>query len=194
VVFTLREFNMNIKNTLLAIIGFIPFLSGCSNLPLEVPINLSKAGNVVEFEAVVTSDNYTANPTLLFYVPDYVTKNPQGETEVSKQVNEMLVFVGEWAYEKDERTGEVVPVHISIHKLTKTGKELIVDEVIETKGNDGYRGGQRDGLWGGSYKRGLGWYELNKGKYIVRFETLKDIEFLRDKKCTIYFGRRVQKV
>jgi hypothetical protein len=177
---------MNIKNTLLAIVGFIPFLSGCSSLPLEVPIDLSKAGNVVEFEAVVTSDNYTANPTLLFYVPDYVTKNPQGETEVSKQINEMLVFLGEWAYEKDERTGEVVPIHISIHKLTKTGKELIVDEVIETKG--------KDSLWGGQLTRRLGWYELNKGKYIVRFETLKDIEFLRDKKCTIYFGRRVQKV
>jgi hypothetical protein len=98
----------------------------------------------------------------------------------------MLVFLGEWAHEKDERTGEVVPIHISIHKLTKTGKELIVDKVIETKGNGGG--------WGGQYTRRLGWYELNKGKYIVRFETLKDIEFLRDKKCTIYFGRRVQKV
>ncbi|MDR3345792.1 MAG: DUF5625 family protein [Campylobacteraceae bacterium] len=177
---------MNIKNTLLAIVGFIPFLSGCSNLPLEVPIDLSKAGNVVEFEAVVTSDNYTANPTLLFYVPDYVTKNPQGETEVMRQRREVYDFLGESQWKQNGKIGEVFPIHLSIHKLTKTGKELIVDKVIETKGNDGG--------WGGQYTRRLGWYELNKGKYIVRFETLKDIEFLRDKKCTIYFGRRVQKV
>ncbi|MDR3345791.1 MAG: hypothetical protein LBS73_01315 [Campylobacteraceae bacterium] len=49
---------MNIKNTLLAIIGFIPFLSGCSNLPLEVP---NQNSEVVEVRAEPANDNFEAS-------------------------------------------------------------------------------------------------------------------------------------
>jgi hypothetical protein len=176
---------MNIKNTLLAIVGFIPFLSGCSNLPLEVPIDLSRAGNVVEFEAVA-SDDYFAMAEIRFYMPDYVTKNPKEEPEIMRQRHEIQDFVGNWAYEKDKRTGEVVPLNISIHKLTKTDKELIFDETFDTKGEDGLLRGDR-------LLRTIKGYPLKKGKYLVRIETLKDIEFLKDKKCTIYFGYHTTK-
>jgi hypothetical protein len=110
---------MNIKSLFAKLlIGIVPFITGCSNLPVKVPIDLSKEGDSVEFEAVITkTDDYEF--MLYFYLPKFPKwendpawkKTPEYQ-EYDKEFDALRDFVGR--YTRDKYTGQIIPILVTI--------------------------------------------------------------------------------
>jgi hypothetical protein len=157
------------------LIGIVPFLSGCSNLPIEVPIDLSKEGDTVEFEAVITkADNYQF--MLRLYKPQW-----ENTTAYKEERRALGFFVGD-----GNKDGQIVPIRVMIYKINKEDKELLSDKTYDTKGDDGLTG---DFLF-----RRIISYDFNKGKYFIRVENIKGFEFMKNKRSTINLLKHRRKV
>jgi hypothetical protein len=153
------------------LIGIVPFLSGCSNLPIEVPIDLSKEGDTVEFEAVITkADNYDF--MLRFYTPQW-----ENTTAYKEERHALDFFVGG----RNHREGQIVPIHIMIYKINKDDKELISDKTYDTKGDSGLA--LRD--TGNFIFRRFAFRDFERGKYLIRVENINGFEFMKNKRSAV---------
>lgn len=180
---------MNIKSLFAKLlIGIVPFITGCSNLPVKVPIDLSKEGDSVEFEAVITkADRYQF--MLYFYLPKW-GKDPEWKKtpeyqEYKKELDALYDFVGDSHYNIAQRkhvyTGQIIPIHVTIYKINKDDKELISDEIYNTQGYDGLA--LRDT---GDYRfRWFASYNFKRGRYLIRAENIKGFEFMKNRRSEI---------
>jgi hypothetical protein len=163
------------------LIGIVPFLSGCSNLPIEVPIDLSKDGDTVEFEAVITkADNYDF--MLHFYTP----KRENNPTTYKEEYNALYDFVGH-GYNIGS---QIIPIRVMIYKITKNDKELISDKTYDTKNQDGLAFKDT----GDFLFRWITFRDFEKGKYFIRVENIKGFEFMKNKHSAVSLLKYKQKV
>jgi hypothetical protein len=172
---------MSIKSLFVKLlIGIVPFLSGCSNLPIEVPIDLSKEGDTVEFEAVITkADNYDF--MLHFYMPQW-----ENTTAYKEAFRALYDFVGHG----DDISSQIVPIRVMIYKINKEDKELLRDEVYDTRGALGGTLGETN-----NYRfRRVTFCDLERGKYFIKVENIKGFEFMKNKRSTISLLKYKQKV
>jgi hypothetical protein len=191
---------MNIKSLFAKLlVGIIPFISGCaSNLPIEVPIDLSKEGDTVEFEAVITKADYYQF-MLHFYTPQR-RNDPAYKEEYNVLYDALSSFVGKGSYKThiDDTgkkvyiydTGQIIPIRVMIYKINRESKELISDKIYDTRGNNGLA--FRD--TGDFIFRRITSYDFEKGRYFIKVENMKGFEFMNNKRSTMNLLKYRQKV
>jgi hypothetical protein len=190
---------MNIKSLFVKLlIGIVPFITGCSNLPVKVPIDLSKEGDTVEFEAIITkADHYQF---MLYFYFSQREKDPEWKSnpewkktpayqEYKKEFDALYDFVG--TYERGKYTGQTIPIRLMIYKINKKDRELISDEIYDRKIENALVMNSTGYLY---RFRWFASYDFERGKYLIRVENIKGFEFMKNRRSDVVLLRYRPKV
>ena len=140
------------------------FFDSTPTPPFKVAVNLSKKGNVFETKISITEKR--AYVLALHFL--YVDPKKDGGSDIKR----LQKFIGNpVAYDAhtgtEIRTGTPIPLRVSIVKWnTNKTSTLIMDKNYLTKGRDG------------SIVRHIDILPLEEGKYIVRLESLENVDEL----------------
>jgi len=179
---------MNIKRFFIAFvlllgIAFLLFLrvvggwSPFDETPITVPIDLSKAGNVVEIKLNVWEELHYR------FSLKFSRKDSREDNGVdAKKLDE---FLGYSIYDPKTKvetiTGTPVSIKVTIYKMDdKDTRSLILDQTYITKGRDS---------WWNYVARKFGAIDLPRGTYLIRVENLEGFPELIDRKVNICLYR-----
>jgi hypothetical protein len=165
--------------------------------PITVPIDLSKAGSIVELKVRIkekgtyyfTLEFLYANPKKFGWLDMDKAEKIVGLNGYNPSDGKQLSYCD---YEYAKRTlgnlidknydcdGTVIPIMLSVYKLNKDqSKKLILDKTYMTKGMGIGSGPSRD----------FEALRLDKGKYSIRVENIKAILEMKNRKADFRFGR-----
>ena len=158
-------------------IWFFSTWSPFDNTPIKIPIDLSKAGSVVEVKMRAWGKvHYKVDLDFIFK-----SHKEDNGTDYKKLFN----ILGDRTYDPrtgvTTKTGAEIPIKLTIYKLDhRDARTAIFDESFITKGRDYW--GSRD------MGRVLSAFSLEHGKFIIRVENLEGFQELADRKVnlTIY--------
>ncbi len=168
--------------------------------PISVPIDLSKAGSVVETEVRIDDDSHNYIFSLHFF---YINPKEDGKVD-AKKVLKFAGFnaydpfngkqIGYGDYEQAKRNlgdlidetyncdGTVVPIQLTIYQLGENNsRTLVIDKSFFSKG---YNGGS------GKYSsREFAAIDLAKGRYLVKVQSINGFVELRDRKVELFINK-----
>jgi hypothetical protein len=152
--------------------GWSPF----DETPITVPIDLSKAGNVVEIKLNVWEELHYR------FSLKFSRKDSREDNGVdAKKLDEFLGYsIYDTKTKVETITGTPVPIKVTIYKIDdKNTRSLMLDETYITKGRDS---------WWDYVARKFGAIDLPRGTYLIRVENLEGFQELADRKVnfTIY--------
>jgi Domain of unknown function (DUF5625) len=152
-------------------------LSGCGlfnpTMPVEIPIDLTKAGSVAEAEFWIPEDD-ALEVIIQFYYQD----GPKGRDRLYKLVGR-----------RHEQSGILVPIKVRILKKSSAGRyELFfMDKTYLSTGKD-------DGGFSSTFvRRSIGTMKIGQGSYRLQVETIKPLPEFTDipvKFCLYYYRRK----
>ena len=166
--------------------------------PIRLPIDLSKAGSVVEIEVRVTEYGayyfsleflYTdktkdgiRDAKIARKIAGYNAYRPSGEQsrhytlELAKQDSGSLI---DETYNLD---GTTIPIRLTFSQIEKDGsRKLIKDEIYQTRGA------------GSNLEREFEKFFLDKGKYSIRVENIEGISEMKNRNADFRFARHGHK-
>lgn len=160
--------------------------------PTQVPINLTKAGNIAEMEVQIKEDVRSYVVGLYFFFTHSKKEAGLGDDELYKFVglNEFDPFSGKLIglfehankEEKWDLNGVAIPIKLVIYKLNDNNSStLVIDKTYMTRGRNAY---------GFKYlTREFAGVELAQGRYLIKAKTLKDFAELRNGKVELFIDK-----
>lgn len=164
----------------IAFLVFIRVVGGWSpfdKTPITVPIDLSKAGNVVEIKLNVWEK--------LRYIFSLKFSRKDSREDKGVDTKKLDEFLGYSIYDPKTKvetiTGTPVSIKVTIYKMDdKNTSSPMLDETYITKGRD---------YWLDYVAREFGAITLPRGTYLVRVENLDGFQELADRKVNFAIYR-----
>lgn len=151
--------------------------------PIEVPIDMSKAGVVADF--VIRSDDSEKTRVFSLYFVNGTTGNYK---TTNKEWLEKFVGHG-------DVIGTITPVKMTIYRLEKDKEPVVFYEGTIEAGGTHARGFELlDGRRMTYHNRTFKWISLPKGKYRIQLENLKDFPELKGIEMYLAISRGMHKI
>lgn len=160
--------------------------------PTQVPINLTKAGNIAEMEVQIKEDVQSYVVGLHFFFTQRKKEAGFGDDELYNFVgfNKFDPFSGKQISfsahmnkeEKWDLSGVTIPIKLAIYKLNDNNSStLVIDKTYKTRG--------RNANSFTYLTREFAGIELAKGRYLIKAKTLKDFDEFRNGKVELFIDK-----